>query len=499
MLSQLQDVKLLQRIRGCTDPEDKIYLVGGAIRDVLLGKPGHDLDFIVVGNTQRIAKKVARVLSGKSFILDDKRQTVRVIYGQQNQPKFTLDFNALQGKNIQADLRNRDFTINSIAVDLNSLDIWIDPLHGITDLKNKKLVLCGPDSLKDDPVRILRAFRFASEHFLQFTKPLKIAITKTVSLVKTTSRERQRDELFQILSIQNSIAAIQELEQYGVLGELFPEFVQMKGIQLPDAASIDLWAHTINVFNKSEALLEVLIGPPEFERVIDPSLANIIEGLSGFKEQIQKHFSNSIQVKRNRKSLFLFAVLCHDIGAPNSAFMDWDAQIHFYGHEVEGAKQIVRIAKRFALSNDEIEYLQKFISNHSQVDHLSNFPSEALDRFVFRYFKQTGDVGIDLCLFSLVDLISRNDQVVSQEQIDSRLKVVAYVLDTYWIRKMMNQKMIMGGEQIMRVLHIRPGAVVGKALEILQKEQAIGNIITLQDAEKFIKNWFGKTKHDPLM
>lgn len=492
MVFQLPFTELLKKIRGCVDLQYKIYLVGGAIRDSFLGKPVRDLDFVVNGDSIRIARKVAKLLSGTSFSLDDKRQTVRVIYSQKDRTKFTLDFNSLQNKNIREDLRNRDFTVNAVAVDLDALNAWIDPLHGITDLQERRLVLCGASSLENDPIRILRAVRLACSHSFQMTRTVTTAITKALPRLNATSPERQRDELFQILSLQNAFAAISMFEKLRILPAIFPEIELLKRSNPPNSHDPNLWENTLKTLNHAEIILNGILFPLECDPVSDQKINWILTGLADFKKKLNKHFDKAIQSERSRRSLFLFAILCHDIGAPESTFIDWDAQMHYYGHEAEGARKVFSIGKRFALSNAEINYLQTFVLNHNQIGRLVKYPPEAIKRFIYRHFRQSGEVGIDVCLFALIDKISQNGRSIDQEQNDALMKIVLSAFSYYWYEKIMDQDMIMKGEQIMHLLHIRPGPTVGKALEALREEQAVESIHTVREAEKFIKNWYGK-------
>jgi hypothetical protein len=187
-------------------------------------------------------------------------------------------------------------------------------------------------------------------------------------------------------------------------------------------------------------------------------------------------------------------VLFHDICAPASSFVDWDANMHYYGHEVEGSRKITEIAKRFALSNKESNYLQTFILNHNQIAHLAQFPDMILQRYTYRYFKKTGEVGIDICLFSLMELITRKAPSLSKELVDANLQTVLSLFSFYWDRELMDQATILNGEQVMRILHVQPGEIVGKALEMLKEEQAIGEVKTPLEGEKMIKKWYQKWK-----
>lgn len=484
--------ELLQKIKNKIGPESKICLVGGAIRDCLLKKPVHDLDFLVTGDSAEIARKISKTVSGVSFVLDDKRQTSRVLFNFDKATKLTLDFNTLQFKSILEDLRNRDFTINAIAVDLEQPGKLIDPLHGQTDLENKKLVLCGSASLENDPIRILRAIRFSSSYGFQLSRQVSTAITKSLPSLGNTSGERRRDELFQLLSLPDSLQPIGELDKHGILLLLLPELMGLRECHLSNDRGMNYWDRTLQILHGFDQSREEMFFGPKGDKKEQSSKQLKFAGLDEYREKIQQHFANPIQPERERISLFRFAILCHAIGIPASRFTDWDNQTHYFGYEGEGSNQIVQIAKRFALSNVEVDYLLKFIQYQNQIPHFRYLQGESLDRSIFRFLSETGDIGIDLAVYTLVEHLS-NGSVDSDDQGGDIAKTVNSIFYAYWDRKMTKQKPLLSGEAVMSLLHVLPGTTVGKALDVLREEQAIGKITSVKDAEKLLKNWYSRT------
>ena len=142
-------------------PDNKVYMVGGMVRDILMNRPVHDIDLSYCGNVRDYAKKVADFLEASFFMLNQKFQTARIIYKSQAGEKRWIDIVATREKDILVDLTYRDFTVNAIAIDLRDRTKIIDPLNGALDLKRKILQVCREDSLENDPVRILRALRLA--------------------------------------------------------------------------------------------------------------------------------------------------------------------------------------------------------------------------------------------------------------------------------------------------------------------------------------------------
>src|SRR5512146_2934873 len=139
----------------------EVYLVGGALRDLLLKRACHDLDFAMPGDPRKLARQVANELRGDFFVLDDERNTVRVIYHTQPAERIFLDFCGLRGSDIESDLRARDLTVNALALEIHHPEKLIDPTGGLKDLRAKTLRACSANAFHDDPVRVMRAVRQA--------------------------------------------------------------------------------------------------------------------------------------------------------------------------------------------------------------------------------------------------------------------------------------------------------------------------------------------------
>ena len=159
---------LIQRVVAALPANLDIYLVGGAVRDAMLGRDSNDLDFVLAGDTLKIARSLADKLGGAYFPLDATREYARIVL-ESDTPgeRVKLDFATFQGGSLESDLRMRDFTINAMAVNLNQPGKLIDPLGGAVDLAAKKLRACSPEAMLNDPVRILRAVRLAQKYEFQ--------------------------------------------------------------------------------------------------------------------------------------------------------------------------------------------------------------------------------------------------------------------------------------------------------------------------------------------
>jgi len=212
----LQLLELVRELASGT----RVYLVGGAIRDLMLGLPTKDLDFVQPHGSIQLAKAVSRRLNGAMYTLDDLRHSARVILRQGKQDEQVLDFTSFIGENLEEDLRQRDFTINAMALDLDALAEVIDPLGGEVDLEARQLRLCGPDSLTTDPLRVLRGVRLISSYNLRYESELTKAMHVAIKRLGLVSGERIRDELFKCLAVPNFEAVAALFSEFGVFDEL---------------------------------------------------------------------------------------------------------------------------------------------------------------------------------------------------------------------------------------------------------------------------------------
>ena len=190
--------KLLDEVRAILPADLPVYLVGGAVRDAVLGRSTHDLDFAAPQGLI-LAKKIADKLPGAFFPLDEQNDTGRVVVIHPDGSRDILDFAGYRGDSLEADLRGRDFTINAVAMDVHTGQV-IDPLGGVNDIRAKRIRACSASSLSDDPARILRAVRQAAALGFSIDPETRKLMKAAVPLLEKISPERQRDELFKMLS-----------------------------------------------------------------------------------------------------------------------------------------------------------------------------------------------------------------------------------------------------------------------------------------------------------
>ncbi len=340
---------LLDSIRNAF-PDAELYLVGGAVRDMLLDRVSHDLDFAIPKDAIQIARRAANALHADFYVLDESFDTARVILSADNGTRDILDFAAFRGADLDADLRGRDFTINAIAFDLRNQTI-LDPLGGASDLRGELIRGCSDTSLQDDPIRIYRAVRQAAAFDFKIEAGTRKAMKQAAPLLPKISPERQRDELFKILAGPRPNSSLRALEMLGVFPYLLPELSALKGVEQSAPHVHDVWEHTLSVMQNLESILSALAPSYDAEKTNDLFTGLLTLRLGHYSEQLAAHFNQSLNADRSMRALLFFAALYHDISKPAAKSVEETGRIQFFDHDQIGAK--VAVERAHALKSQQ--------------------------------------------------------------------------------------------------------------------------------------------------
>jgi putative nucleotidyltransferase with HDIG domain len=398
---------LIKTIMDVLPPEQEIYLVGGAVRDLLLSRPSPDLDFALPAKGISLARTVANSLDADFLPLDDERDTGRVIVTNEDGSRIFLDFAVYRGADLLEDLRARDFTINAMAYNLRDETI-IDPTEGGKDLRAKTIRACSPTSLSDDPVRILRAIRQAAAFGFHIEKNTRELMKQSADQLGRISPERLRDEIFKMLKGPKPDACVRALEMLGVLSYLMPELSAMKGVAQSEPHVYDVWTHTLAVLDYLDQVISALRVGYDAEKTNDMFTGLLGLRLGRYREQIAKHFSDSLNIDRELRSLLFFAALYHDVSKPETKTVEETGRTRFFDHDVKGAEIAAERLRSFNVSNDEVERVRTIIKNHMRIhafaDRLEKEKQTPSRKAIYRFFRDSGQAGIDLVLLGLADL-----------------------------------------------------------------------------------------------
>src|SRR5215208_6826179 len=484
---------LIDRVHAAL-PKQEIYLVGGAVRDILLNRPSPDFDFAVPSNGVSLARRVANTLDADFMILDAARDTGRVIATDTDGRRIFLDFATYRGENLEADLRARDFTINAIAFDLQGQTL-IDPLNGASDLRAKLIRVCSPTSLQDDPVRILRAIRQAAAFGFKIHLETRQAMKNAAHLLPRISPERLRDELFKILEGPKPDASIRALEMLGVLPHILPELSALKGLVQPGPHIYDGWEHTLSVLRSLENIFSALAPDYNADNTNDLFTGLLTLRIGRFREQFAIHFADSLNADRSMRATLFFSALYHDVEKPSTKSVEETGRIRFFDHDIKGADTASARAQAFNLSNDEVERIHKIIRSHMRFHfftaRLKSDKQEPSRKAIYRFFREAGEAGVDLVLLGLADLRGTYGPTLTQETWSAALDVARILLENYWERReqTIRPPRLLDGNDLMKELSLQPGRVIGQLLEAIREGQATGKIETREQAFEYAQEY----------
>lgn len=486
-----EPLALLDKIRPHLQAGQQAYLVGGAVRDLLRQKSVHDLDFVVSGDVRRLARRVANELNGAFYVMDEARETMRVILTAEGGDRVFFDFAALRGKDLLEDLRSRDFTVNAIAIDLNEKNQIIDPLGGAEDLRKKSLRICAPDSFQRDPLRVLRAIRQSLEMGLHITSETLQLVRVAAPELARVSWERQRDELFRMLDGRHPASALRLMQSLGVLKFLLPEILPMQGVSQSKPHTLDVWEHTLKVLDWLGKLMGVLVGDYTEDSASDLVLGLAVMRLGRYRQQFRAHFSEQLVPDRSLRGLLMLAAIYHDAGKPATQIFATDGRIRFLGHEQESARLVEICGNRLALSGAEVERLTRIILGHMRVHQLSDGRQAISRKAIYRYFRDTQAAGVDICLLSLADTLATYGVTLDAEVWQRELDSCRTLLEAWWEmpEEVVHPPRLINGNEIMVHFHMAAGPRVGQLLEAIREAQAAGQITEREAALQFASEW----------
>ncbi len=487
--------EILDSVRSVLPDGLTVYLVGGAVRDALLGRPVHDLDFVLERNAIKTARQIADALHADFYPLDQERDTGRVIVTGADGKHMLMDFASfrrvdsptISGPSLESDLAGRDFTLNAIALKLSDNSLY-DPLGGAMDLKEKRLRACTPSAFTDDPVRILRGVRLAANFGFHILPETRLAMKAAAGSLGKVSPERLRDELFRILDGPQPAACLRALDLLGVLDRLLPELAVLKGVEQIPPHVQDVWTHTLSTVAHLEKILAALRPEYDPDSASDLLLGLLVLRIGRYRQQISAALMAPLIADRSRRSLLFLAALYHDIAKPQSKKMDEAGQVHFWGHDQQGAELLTERARALALGNDEIQWLETVVRNHMRIHfHTNRLLSDgkpASRRAIYRFFRDTGPAGVEVCLLTLADLQATYELTLPQETWAAALEVVRMLLEAWYEKKeeRVTPSPLVDGNDLMQELSLQPGKKIGELLEAVREAQAIGEVSTKDQA-----------------
>jgi len=475
---------LLEKLREVIDPAASAWLVGGVVRDQLAGKPCHDIDLIFPDDPRKTARRTADMLGGKFFVLDETRGIYRILLEIDGQ-NCMVDLARFQAPTLEDDLKMRDFTVNAMAIKLHEPGTGVDPMHGLQDMKDKILRPCSADAFVHDPVRSIRAARMTLGFNLRLAPGVSGEIRSASPLLDQVSAERKRDEFLKLLDGPHPASGIRLLDAFDVLPHLLPDLLPLKGMQQSLPHTMDGWEHTLAVVSHLDRLLDLFLKPSsQLEDGGNLMLGLTAGKLGKFRDGIQEHYRNNLNTFRSRKSLNLLAALLHDVAKPQTRTVGPDGRAHFYRHETLGADMVRSIGMTLAFSEVEVNMLAVMAANHMKPRYLTDAKSLPDRRNVYRYFRSTGEAGVDTCFLSLADSLAKTNFMPRQEAWALELDKTAVYLQGWFDERQtwVNPPRLVNGDDLMQIFLLPPGRLLGDILDRIREAQAAGEVNSRDEA-----------------
>lgn len=470
------------------------YLVGGWVRDRLMGRPSYDVDVAVDGDGLALARKLADRLGGQYYPLDAERGAGRAIL---EAGRVIVDVARLRGPDLAADLASRDFTVNAMAADVQTPKTVIDHHGGLADLEEGTIRPVSRDSIRNDPLRALRAVRLAAELDFALAPETEALMRRDGPGLDAVSRERARDELARLLSQPDASHWLRRLEGLGLLTVLFPELAPLRGMEQSPPHHLTGLDHSLAAVGALEAVVAAVgAGQGPQRRVPHPPHSLPEPFLAPYGQRLREHLNQELGHGRARLVTLKLAALLHDTGKPATRTVEPPAEegegqpgrIRFLGHHSLGADLAAAALTRLRFDRDEVRLARTIVQHHMRPLLLADLPAVS-SRAVYRFFRDTGDAGVDVLLHALADHLA----IYAPGQDDDRwprlVALTERMLADFWDRRPQRvaPPQLVGGHDLLETFGLEPGPQIGELLEAVREAQVSGEVHSREEALALVR------------
>ena len=437
------------------------WIVGGAVRDRLLGRPTTDLDLSLPEDPKAAARALARATGGAAFNLSDAFGAWRVV-GPGH--AWHVDLVALRDGDIGADLAARDFTVNAMAEPLAGGEL-LDPHGGRADLEARRLRMVTAEALADDPLRTLRAVRLAVDLGLELEPATAAAIGREAPGLARVAAERIFGELKQLIRSPAVRTGLQLMDAHGITAQVLPELVALHGVEQNEFHHLDVHDHTLEVLDQVAAI----------ER--DPLAAGLGEHAGAVAAILREPLADEL----TRGDAMRIAALLHDAAKPWTRMDRPDGRFGFPGHDREGAELARTVLRRLRASEKLAEHVAALCLHHLRLGFLVH--EAPLDRRrVWRYLRATEPQAVEVTVFTVADRLATRGRN-AEPAIAAHLALARAVLGPALARRgAAREAPLVRGDELSRALGIAPGPQLGALLDQLEEDRYAGAIATREDA-----------------
>ncbi len=444
------------------------WLVGGALRDRLLGRPTSDFDVVVAGQPGPMAQALAGETHAYAFALSQEFGVWRVVSRREG---WQVDVLPLDGDSIEADLARRDFTINAIAEPLNGGEP-VDPFGGLRDLSNRRLRMVSADAFRRDPLRTLRLARLKSELGFTVDPATETEAARGAEALASVAPERVFSELKRIMVSDRPLDGLELMGTIGATGVVLPELTELRGVEQSQYHHLDVYDHTRAVLAE---VISLQLDP-------EPAFGEHSESLSRLLEQ-------PLADELTRGEALRFGALMHDMAKPLTRDVTPEGRVTFIGHDRAGAELSMDVLGRLRASERLRRHVGALAMHHLRLGFLVH--AAPLDRrAIYRYLHATDPVQVDVIALSVADRLATRG-TGSEKAISRHLELARQLLGEAFAWLADPPRAPLRGDELARSLGIGPGPEIGRILGQLEEDAFAGEIETPEQAVERARELLG--------
>jgi tRNA nucleotidyltransferase/poly(A) polymerase len=439
-------------------PVPDAWLVGGSVRDLLLGRRVVDVDLVVERDPAEAARSLARREGGASFPLSERHGAWRVV-----RDGSTVDITASRGA-VADDLGRRDFTINAMAVPLAGGEL-LDPHGGRADLEAGRVRAVSEQVFADDPLRLLRLARLAHELGFTVDPESERLARRDAHLAARPSGERVLTEIRRLLEPDHPDDGIRLLDRLGVLDVVLPEAAAMRGVGQSPFHHLDVFEHTLGVL---DAAADISAHPEHYLRAAAAPVAGALTA------DVGNDFTGHTGLR--------LAALFHDIDKPSTRVVGPDGRVSFMGHDRLGAGTAETVLMRWRASRALIGFCRVLVSEHLRLGFLVR--ERPFDRrTAYRYATATAPYTLESVVLSLADRLATRGVRARQAYVRAHTEAAIELVGLVTELASEQRPPLLRGDEI-AALTGAGGARIGELVAVLAEEQAAGTVTTREEAVK---------------
>lgn len=459
IIEKIKSDEILSKIIDKFDNE--IYLVGGTVRDFYMGLESTDRDIIVMDQEAReFALKLSELFQATFVPLDEENKIYRIVLPDKIN---YIDVTNPVGDSIEKDLMRRDLTINAIAVNIRTGEL-IDISGGVTDIMNKCINYVNELNFVDDPLRLLRVYRFQALYGFQLAPETINAVCKYSDLIHKPAVERINYELLKLFGGDYAHIALENMNKTWILEEIFPFVKELKQVPPNSHHHLDLFHHSIETVKQVQILYNEA------------------------PDEVKEHLSRIDFGGFSRLAHLKLAAFMHDIGK----FSTWtieEGKHRFIKHDDVGSKMSVKILKDLHFSNKQIDYISSMIKYHIYPSHVMTSP-QITEKIMMRYVRKMDTNSIDAIILAQADRLSARGPEITDQIVERNITSLNMLLRFYLEARETLKPLpkLLSGNDVMQILNIKPSKRLGEIMEALHEAQISGDVITKEHAIEFVKN-----------